>query len=114
MEAVDVGIWSILPPIIAIVLALITKEVFSSLLIGAFAGTLIYSGGHVMNAVTSLFELMVEKMGDNGFIVIFLALLGALVAVVTLAGGSFAYGQWARRKIKKRSTSLLATSFLGL
>ena len=113
IEPVNVGILSILPPIVAITLALITKEVFISLLIGILTGTLLYTNGHVLQAVTSMFDLMVQKMGENGYILIFLALLGALVAVITMAGGSHAYGTWAAKKIKTRAGAMLSTSLLG-
>ena len=106
-------ILSILPPIIAIGLALITKEVISSLLVGILAGTLIYSQGNVVGMVTSAFELMGSKIGDNVNILIFLGLLGALVVIVTRAGGSAAYGDWASRKISNRRGAALATSALG-
>lgn len=106
-------ILSILPPLIAIGLALITKEVISSLLIGILAGTLIYNKGNVIGMVTSLFELMGNKIGDNVNILIFLGLLGALVVIVTRAGGSAAYGEWATKKIKSRRGAALATSALG-
>ena len=95
MEAIDCGWLSILPPIIAIVLALLTKEVISSLIIGILAGGLIYTGFNVVGAVDVTFNVMAEKMGGNSFILLFLALLGALVVGVTKAGGSRAYGQWA-------------------
>lgn len=106
-------ILSILPPIIAIGLALITKEVISSLLIGILAGTLIYSQGNVVGMVTAAFELMGSKIGDNVNILIFLGLLGALVVIVTRAGGSAAYGEWASRKLTTRRGAALATSALG-
>ena len=106
-------ILSILPPIIAIGLALITKEVISSLLVGILAGTLIYSQGNVVGMVTSAFELMGSKIGGNVNILIFLGLLGALVVIVTRAGGSAAYGDWASRKISNRRGAALATSALG-
>ncbi|MCI8598314.1 MAG: Na+/H+ antiporter NhaC family protein [Lachnospiraceae bacterium] len=106
-------ILSILPPVIAIGLALITKEVISSLLVGILAGTLIYSQGNVVGMVTATFELMGSKIGDNVNILIFLGLLGALVVIVTRAGGSAAYGDWASRKITTRRGAALATSALG-
>ena len=106
-------ILSILPPIIAIGLALITKEVISSLLVGILAGTLIYSQGNVVGMVTSAFGLMGSKIGDNVNILIFLGLLGALVVIVTRAGGSAAYGEWASRKLTTRRGAALATSALG-
>ena len=105
---------SILPPIIAIVLALLTKEVISSLLIGILAGVLIYSGGNVVGAVETLFTVMGDSLGGNIFIVLFLSLLGILVTLVKKAGGSRAYGEWASKKIKGRSGSMAATGALGV
>ena len=116
MEAIDIGWLSIVPPIIAIVLALATKEVISSLIVGIFSGTLIYAfntGGGVVKAVDVTFSLMANKLGDNISIIIFLGFLGALVAVVTMAGGSRAYGDWATKKLKTRKSAQLGTSFLG-
>lgn len=116
MDAIDVGWLSILPPIIAIALALITKEVISSLIIGIFSGTLIYAfaaGGGIVRAFDVTFSLMAEKMGANASIMLFLGFLGALVAVITMAGGSRAYGDWASSKIKSRKGALLSTSVLG-
>lgn len=112
-QAVNVGWLSILPPIIAIGLALITKEVISSLLIGILSGALIYTGGNVLGAVETTFDIMGNKMGSNINIILFLALLGALVVVVTKAGGSRAYGEWASQKVKSKKTALLSTSALG-
>lgn len=109
----EFGWLSILPPIIAIALALITKEVISSLLIGILAGSLIYSHGNLIGMVETSFTVMGDKMASNIFIVIFLGLLGALVAIVTKGGGSAAYGNWAIKKIKKRSSASLATAILG-
>lgn len=106
---------SIVPPIVAIGLALITKEVFSSLLVGIFSGTLIYSIGvgdnMVMGMVETAFKLMAEKLDLN--ILIFCSMLGALVYVISLSGGTIAYGQRAAKKVKSRRASLLATSGLG-
>ncbi len=120
MEAINVGILSILPPIIAIGLALWTKEVISSLIIGILSGTFIYSfytASGVLGVLTKTFDtttsLMATKMGDNASIILFLALLGALVAVITRAGGSKAYGDWASKKITSRRGAALATSALG-
>ena len=116
MEAIDVGWLSLLPPLLAIGLALLTKEVISSLLIGIFSGTFIYAlytGGGLVTAIRIMFELMSGKIGDNASILIFLGLLGALVAVITMSGGSKAYGDWAVTKIKSRQGAQLATSALG-
>lgn len=117
MEALtlpNAGWLSILPPIIAIVLALITKEVISSLLIGIFAGALIYANGNPIQMLETSFGVMGEKIGGNVNILIFLGLLGSLVVIVTKAGGSNAYGNWAAQKIKSRKTASLATSALGM
>lgn len=93
MSEIYVGFWSILPPIIAIGLALWTKEVISSLIIGILSGTLIYAAhtssgffGIFSTTIDGTFTLMASKMGDNAAMLLFLALLGALVAVVTMAG----------------------------
>lgn len=117
MEPIQVGILSILPPIIAIALALITKEVISSILIGIFSGACIYSfssGGGIIKAIEVTFTLMSEKIGENAFIIIFLALLGSLVVVITKAGGSQAYGNWVSKKINSRFWAQLFTSILGI
>lgn len=116
MDAIDVGWLSILPPVIAIVLALITKEVISSLIVGIFSGTLIYAfstGGGIVKAADVTLTLMGEKLGDNASIILFLGFLGALVAVITMAGGSRAYGEWAGNKIKTKKGAQLGTSLLG-
>ncbi len=116
MDAIDVGWLSILPPVIAIVLALITKEVISSLIVGIFSGTLIYAfstGGGIVKATDVTLTLMGEKLGDNASIILFLGFLGALVAVITMAGGSRAYGEWAGNKIKTKKGAQLGTSLLG-
>ncbi|BBF43430.1 Na+/H+ antiporter [Lachnospiraceae bacterium KM106-2] len=116
MDAINAGILSIIPPIIAIVLALVTKEVISSLLIGILSGTMIYSfstGGGIVKAIDVAFTLMADKLGGNASIILFLAFLGSLVAVITMAGGSKAYGDWASKKIRSKKGAQLGTSVLG-
>lgn len=116
MEIINAGWLSILPPVIAIILALITKEVISSLVIGIFSGTMIYAlytGGGVIKAVDVTLSIMSEKIGDNASIILFLGLLGALVVVITMAGGSRAYGDWAGSRIKSKKGAQLSTSILG-
>ncbi|MDR0486633.1 MAG: Na+/H+ antiporter NhaC family protein [Treponema sp.] len=113
------GIWSVMPPLVAIALALITKEVIFSLLIGIMSGAVIHSvimGLGPLGIFTVTLDMMITKLsdGDNAAMVVFLALLGALVAVVTRAGGSNAYGTWASKKIKSRESAGLLTAFLGL
>ena len=119
METIDVGFLSLLPPIIAIALALCTKEVISSLLIGILSGGLIYAlntGGGIIEMSSVAFGVTAETVGSPGKfnIILFLALLGALVYVVTMAGGSRAYGNWASTKLKSKRSAQLATSFLGM
>ena len=120
MEKIDVGILSVIPPLIAIGLALLTKEVISSLLLGILSGSLIYAFntsagffGITSKTLETSTSLMSQKLGDNASIILFLAFLGALVAVITRAGGSKAYGEWASGKIKTRTGAKLATSALG-
>ena len=117
MEAYYAGWLSILPPVIAIVLALTTKEVFFSLMLGVLSGTCIYAVGTgaeniVMGTVETAFEIMAKKVDFN--ILVFCSLLGSLVYVVYLAGGSKAYGRWAARKITSKRSALLSTSGLGM
>lgn len=117
LEMIDAGWLSILPPLIAITLALISKEVYSSLFLGVLSGMCVYSfstGGNILQAVTYVFDMMALKIGENGYMIIFLVLLGSLVVVVTRSGGSDAYGQWAGKRIRKRTSAKLATALLGL
>lgn len=107
-------VWTLLPPVIAIVLALITKEVYSSLLIGILSGTLLYTGFQPLGAVETMFTIMGGKLGENINICIFLVLLGILVSLVTKSGASRAYGDWAVKTIKSRRGASFATSFLGM
>ena len=108
--------WSLVPPIIAIVLALITKEVYSSLFIGIFVGALIYSGGNIVNTVTHTFDVMIGSIADswNAGILMFLVILGIIVTLMNKAGGSAAYGRWASKKIKTKTGAQLSTFALGV
>ena len=109
--------WSLVPPIIAIGLALITKEVYSSLFVGIVAGALFYSNFNLeMTMNTMLNDGFIAKLSDswNVGILIFLVVLGIMVVVITRAGGSAAYGEWARRKIKTRKGATLSTFALGV
>lgn len=110
----EFGILSIIPPVIAIVLALVTKEVISSLLLGILAGALIFTGGNVIGAFETLFTLLETKMAENAGMLLFLGLLGVVVVLVTKAGGSLAYGEWASKKIKTKAGAQIATSILGV
>ncbi len=121
MEVHTVGMLSLLPPVIAIILALITKEVISSLIAGILTGTFIYAMADVDGIVrvgTRTLEvtvnLMSEKLAENSSILIFLGILGAIVVVVTKAGGSKAYGEWAVKKIKSKNGAKIYTFLLGI
>ncbi len=106
---------SLLPPIIAIVLALITKEVYMSLFIGILSGSLLYTMFHPVQTVTKTFDTIIAKLADgwNVGIIIFLVILGIMVSLINKAGGSAAYGEWAAKKIKGRKGASLATFALG-
>ncbi|MCI8501388.1 MAG: Na+/H+ antiporter NhaC family protein [Oscillospiraceae bacterium] len=106
-------IWALVPAIIAIVLALITKEVYVSLLIGILSGALFFTNFQPLDALETTFTIMSEKVGGNTNIIIFLVLLGMIVALMSKSGASRAYGNWASRSIKSRTGALAATSGLG-
>lgn len=112
-------ILSLLPPIIAIALALITKEVYSSLFAGIIVGALLYANFNLELMVNTMFYSgngLVFKIADswNAGILIFLVMLGILVALMNKAGGSAAFGAWASKHIKTRVSAQLATLVLGV
>ena len=104
---------SIIPPIITIAIAIATKEVYISLLIGIFIGAIIFSSGNIFQAIVTMFQVMSDKIGGNINILIFLVILGILVAAISKSGATHAYGQWARNKIKGEKSALGLTSLLG-
>lgn len=104
--------WALIPPILAIVLAFITKEVYSSLLIGIMVGVLFYTGFVPWDAFNALFDIMKNNMNLN--ILIFDVMLGMIIVLMQKSGGSAAYGNWAGQKIKSKKSALLATSGLGV
>lgn len=109
--------WALLPAVVAIALALITKEVYSSLFVGIVVGALLYSGFEFEGTVLHVFNgglLTVLCDSYNMGILIFLVLLGALVAMMNKAGGSAAFGRWAGEHIKTRVGAQLATVLLGV
>ena len=108
--------WSLLPPIIAIALALITKEVYSSLFIGILVGGLLYSNFAFEGTILHVFsDGIVASVTDsyNMGILIFLVILGAMVCLMNKAGGSAAFGRWAEQNIKSRVGAQLASILLG-
>ena len=109
--------WALVPPVIAIVLALITKEVYSSLFIGILMGALFYSGGSFERTLHHVFtEGFIASLTDsyNMGILIFLVILGTMVALMNRAGGSAAFGRWASVHIKTRVGAELCTVLLGV
>ena len=111
--------WSLLPPIVAIVLALISKEVYSSLFLGCLVGALLVSNFHPWETVVQLVE------GDNGIvttvsdsgniaIIVFLVVLGIMVDLMNKTGGSEAFGRWAKKAVKSRAGAQLMTMLLGV
>lgn len=109
--------WSLVPPIVAIVLALITKEVYSSLFLGILVGGLFYSGFTLEGTVLHVIQDgIIGSLSDpwNVGILMFLVILGAMVCLMNKAGGSAAFGRWASTKIKTRVGAQLATIVLGV
>ncbi len=109
--------WALVPPIVAIILALITKEVYSSLFVGIVVGGLFYSGFSFEGTLTHIFnDGFVAVLSDayNVGILIFLVILGAMVCLMNRAGGSAAFGRFAKEKIKSRTGAQLATIALGV
>lgn len=106
-------IWSLLPPVLAIFLALATKEVYFSLLLGILSGALLLTNFHLAGALEVTVTIMGEKVGAGINILIFLVLLGMLVALMSKSGASAAYGKWAASSIRTRRGALFATSGLG-
>ncbi|MBQ2064053.1 MAG: Na+/H+ antiporter NhaC family protein [Firmicutes bacterium] len=109
--------WSVLPPLVAIILALITKEVYSSLFLGVLVGGILYAGADLAGILNHvLIDGMVGSLSDswNVGILFFLVFLGILVAMMNLSGGSSAFGRWAKDKIKTRAGAQRSTIFLGI
>ena len=115
--AVYATFWSLIPPVVAIVLALITKEVYSSLFLGILVGAILYSGGNFEGTVNHIFSegmISVLSSSSNVGILVFLVILGAMVCLMNRAGGSAAFGRWAKEKIRSRAGAQLATIVLGV
>ncbi len=109
--------WALIPPIVAIGLALITKEVYSSLFVGILMGGLLYSGFQFEKTITHIFETgIIGVLSDsyNVGILVFLVILGAMVSLMNRAGGSAAFGQFAAERIHSRVGAQLATILLGV
>ena len=112
----EAGIWSLLPPLIAIVLAVVTKEVIFSLACGILSGTIIYAAFNqlgVMGCLATTVDLLSRKLAENASMILFLCLLGAIVTIITKVGGSDAYADWAGKKLKNRTTATAATALFS-
>ena len=107
--------WAFLPPVIAILLALITKEAYSSLFIGVLVGALLYSNFAPVQTLDAIInDGLITAIADNAGIFLFLVILGTIVALVNAAGGSAAFGRWAEKNIKTRVGAMLSTFVLGI
>ncbi len=105
--------WAFVPAIIAILLALITKQVYLSLFAGIFTGAMFLAKGNPVEAISNLFIKMGAALGGNGGILIFLVILGIFAVLMVKTGGSKAYGEWATTKLKTKKGAQLATIGLG-
>ncbi len=124
MEGFDLiatGFWSVIPPLLALALALITKEVYSSLTIGVFVGMVIYQftlngagAEQIIASFTMVPQMMAEQIAGNGALLLFLALLGALTVVIAVSGGSRAYAEWVSTHIKNAKMATILTAILGI
>lgn len=107
-------IWALFPPIVAIILALLTKEVYSSLFIGILAGALMYSNFSIVGMIEHTISIISSRLGSNGGIIVFLICLGIIVSLMQASGCSKAFGSWAAGVIKTKRSSLVFTTLLGL
>ena len=108
--------WALVPPVVAITLALITKEVYSSLFVGIAVGGIFYGGGNFERTITHVLnDGLIGVLSDpyNVGILIFLVVLGAMVSLMNRAGGSAAFGRWASQHIKTRVGAQITTIILG-
>lgn len=109
-------VWALVPPVVAITLALITKEVYSSLFVGIAVGGIFYGGGNFERTITHVLnDGLIGVLSDpyNVGILIFLVILGAMVSLMNRAGGSAAFGRWASQHIKTRVGAQITTIILG-
>ena len=116
-ETVTNTFWALVPPIVAIGLALVTKEVYSSLFVGIIVGGLLYAGFNFQDMVVHVYsEGIVSVLSDpyNVGILVFLVVLGIIVSLMNRAGGSAAFGKWALKKIRGRKGAQISTIALGI
>lgn len=120
-DLISTGAWSVVPPLLALALALITKEVYSSLTIGVFVGMIIYQFSlngiglePLIDSFTMVPQMMAEQISGNGALLLFLALLGALTVLIAISGGSRAYAEWVSTHIKNAKMAQILTAILGI
>ena len=107
--------WSVIPPVVAIVIALITKEAYSSLFIGIVLGALMAAGCSVLDTVdTVIVDGLSSAVVGNAGIFVFLVFLGTIVALINKTGASRAFGKWAERHVKSKAAAQLASFVLGV
>ena len=106
--------WALVPPVITIALALISKEVYMSLGIGIFVGAFMYCDFDFLKSVDTMFGIMSESVGGNVHILVFLVLLGIIVEAIASSGAAKAYGEWAAQAIKGKRSALSVTVILGI
>lgn len=106
--------WALIPPIITIALALLSKEVYMSLGIGIFVGAFMYCDFDFLQSVDTMFNIMSTAVGGNVHILVFLVLLGILVEAISSSGAARAYGEWAARVIQGKRSALSVTVILGV
>ncbi|MFY9189068.1 MAG: Na+/H+ antiporter NhaC family protein [bacterium] len=117
MDLQTVGWLSIVPPFVAITLAIVTKEVLISLALGIFCGALILTGGNPATAFTKSVEILIESIGDaewNVRVILFVMLLGGIVGLLARSGSPISFSQWAVKKVKSRPRALFTTWVLGV
>lgn len=106
--------WALVPPLLAIIISLITKEVNLSLFTGILVGALLLAGGNPFKTTETIFTIMADKVQGNMGVLIFIILLGMIVYLMNLSGATGRYAQWASRRIKGRKATLLSTMLLGI
>ena len=106
--------WALVPPILAIIISLITKEVNLSLIIGIVVGCGLYCGFNPFTTTTTMFDIMSSKVYGNMGVLFFIILLGMIVHLMNMSGATYEYAKWASKRLKTRKQSLLATVALGI
>ena len=106
--------WALIPPLLAIVISLITKEVNLSLFAGILMGALLFTGGNLLKALETILSVMADKVQGNMGVLVFIILLGMIVYLMNLSGATRRYAQWASRRIKSRKAALFSTMLLGI